>query len=333
MRRWLLIAACTLGLGSVGVAYADVPNVIFYQGRLVDDSGNPLSSPQDVTFTLYSNASGSGSSLWTQPVTGLTLDQGRFSVALGGDSRYPFTPLLTQALATGATLYLQIRVGNTILNPNSLQPIGSSFYAIRSQKADTAAVALTTLPISTVPFADSSRATKTADVAKVANAVLGANVSGAVALSTRAAVADSALSVTNMPGIAFNFVGGFSTIASISPVIAGSVQITTPGPGYVVVDADFTFNNASAALQGSWVIAESNVDPEAHNTEPSYALLAINPPAYLAQHASRVYRKDIAGTYTFVLSARLRVGSGSYDIENMNLVARYYPKAYGQANP
>lgn len=58
---------------SFSTAFADVPQVISYQGRLTDtNSGKPLDGEFDVTFRLYTVKDGVGVSIHA-PAKGATL--------------------------------------------------------------------------------------------------------------------------------------------------------------------------------------------------------------------------------------------------------------------
>ncbi len=81
---------------------AAVPNVINYQGRLADASGNPIDNTSPgvgMNFALYAEETG-GSAVWTQGFTTVPVSEGLFSVPLQVD-----TNLLT------GDLWLGIQVG------------------------------------------------------------------------------------------------------------------------------------------------------------------------------------------------------------------------------
>jgi hypothetical protein len=83
-----------------------VPNIINYQGRLADASGNPVDNTNPglgITFSLYTQQSG-GSAVWSETHANTPVSQGLFSVKLGS-----VTPL-TNDLLTG-DLWLGIQVG------------------------------------------------------------------------------------------------------------------------------------------------------------------------------------------------------------------------------
>ena len=139
MRRILCLLALTVGLVVSGRALAAVPATILYQGRLTDDTGaNAIHGPVDLQFKVYSAASG-GSPLWTEPHSGVPLDNGRFSVVLG--SVIAFTPELLTAINQGLSLYLEIARSGVPINASARQLIGSSVYALHSAVSDSATVA------------------------------------------------------------------------------------------------------------------------------------------------------------------------------------------------
>ena len=86
------------------VLAAAAPNLINYQGRLVDTNGNPLSGTYNITFTVY-DAATAGTSLWTETQS-VTLENGIFGVKLGAS-----TPL-TSNVYSADTRYLGVAVGS-----------------------------------------------------------------------------------------------------------------------------------------------------------------------------------------------------------------------------
>jgi hypothetical protein len=97
-----------LGVGIVlflgAQAWADVPKLINFQGRLTDGSGTPVKdSTYSVLFTIYDDSSG-GTNLWseTQPVA---TKGGTFNVNLGSATALPDT------IFDDTTRYLAMKVG------------------------------------------------------------------------------------------------------------------------------------------------------------------------------------------------------------------------------
>ena len=58
----------TLIVAMVHVVLADVPQLISYQGKLHDNSGNPLTGQYEITFRIYESES-AGAHLWTETIT------------------------------------------------------------------------------------------------------------------------------------------------------------------------------------------------------------------------------------------------------------------------
>src|SRR3972149_268465 len=82
MRTVGFLTVIAVVLLAASAALTNAPNLINYQGVLLDGSGNPVTSPTTVKFRIWNAATG-GSQLWIEPRL-LTPDaQGRFSVLLG----------------------------------------------------------------------------------------------------------------------------------------------------------------------------------------------------------------------------------------------------------
>jgi hypothetical protein len=128
----LLLAAGLAGLAFLAPAQ-NVPNLINYQGFLVDASGAALTNSScDLTFRVWSARTG-GSLLWgPQQLSGVALVGGRFNVILGptdAASRY-----LTNAF-TAANAYLELQVGtNAPVDPR--QQVLSAPYALKAANSD-----------------------------------------------------------------------------------------------------------------------------------------------------------------------------------------------------
>lgn len=111
---------------AAGLAHAQVPRTISFQGAVSGASDQAIAAPVPITFSLYTAASG-GAPLWTethgaaQPVNGIV------SVLLGS-----LTPL---NLPFDQPYFLGIAVGGEVeLTPRAA--VVSSPYAIRSVAAD-----------------------------------------------------------------------------------------------------------------------------------------------------------------------------------------------------
>lgn len=122
----------------VGLVFANlalaVPAMMNYQGQLFLN-GSPAAGPVSVTFRLYDAQTG-GTLLWTE-TDNVTATNGLFSTTFGDGTTLPYLPF------SGQTLWLETEVSGTTLSPRT--PFVSTPYAYRSQRADTAQVALTAL--------------------------------------------------------------------------------------------------------------------------------------------------------------------------------------------
>ena len=85
----ILILALILSIGyqlsAIGYTYAQIPQLISYQGRLTDASGTPITGNRNMTFRIYDAKTG-GSKVWEDTYS-VTIDEGIFDVLLGGGSQ------------------------------------------------------------------------------------------------------------------------------------------------------------------------------------------------------------------------------------------------------
>jgi len=136
MRHGLLVltlsAYCLLL--SAGVAVAEVPHLIRYQGQAVDSQGVPLEGPYTLTFRLYDAETG-GVKLWEEIQPTVPLSKGHFSILLG-----QVTPL--DAIDWSQPHWLGVQVNSEPeLAPR--QRITSVPLALRARSAEQLTQALT----------------------------------------------------------------------------------------------------------------------------------------------------------------------------------------------
>ena len=91
----------SLAMGTPLSAFA-VPAYLSHQGKILDSSQEPISVVTEMTFSLYTQASG-GSAVWSETMD-LSLDGGLYSVILGT------TTTLEDSLFEGGNLYLGVQV-------------------------------------------------------------------------------------------------------------------------------------------------------------------------------------------------------------------------------
>ena len=82
--RSMLLCAALLAVLATG-AEAQIPRLISYQGYLTDAGGAPITGTRNLTFSLYTVASG-GTALWTETHANVAITAGVFEVYLGINS-------------------------------------------------------------------------------------------------------------------------------------------------------------------------------------------------------------------------------------------------------
>ncbi len=110
--------------------FADVPQMINYQGTLTDSSGTPVANGNySIEFKIYDVASG-GTALWSEKwdttTTQITVVNGLFNVMLGFQ-----TPIPASFFASHPLTYLGIKVGtdSEMLPRQQITSVGYAFAA------------------------------------------------------------------------------------------------------------------------------------------------------------------------------------------------------------
>jgi hypothetical protein len=125
--RALFAAAALAGLAARAAAGVS-PQMINFQGRLVDASNAPRNGTFDMTFSIYSVPTG-GTALWTETQTGVPVDNGVFNAALGSVNP------LTVGVFNGAAPYLGVTVApDAEMTPR--QPLLMTPLSFRALLAD-----------------------------------------------------------------------------------------------------------------------------------------------------------------------------------------------------
>ncbi|MBN2088925.1 hypothetical protein JW964_04905 [candidate division KSB1 bacterium] len=129
MKRKQSIVIVLLVLLTVS-SQASVPQLINYQGKLSNSSGNPLSGNYAITFRIYDAATG-GTLKW-QEIQNVTVTNGLFSVLLGSVNTIP----LNLFESTGNYLSLQVANDPQMTPRIRLVSVGYSFRSYDSDKVD-----------------------------------------------------------------------------------------------------------------------------------------------------------------------------------------------------
>ncbi len=124
--RSALIVVSMLVLVGTALYGAPIPRTINYQGYLKDAAGKPVTGPVNLTFTLYSSASGVGP-VWTESHPGVPLANGVYSATLGETNSFGDAP--------DRQLWVGVQVeGGPLLLP--VAPFSTVPFAMRAGVAD-----------------------------------------------------------------------------------------------------------------------------------------------------------------------------------------------------
>lgn len=110
---------------------AGVPELMNYQGRLTDNSGNPLDTTVSMVFTIYDDSTGVVA-LWTETHASVSVSAGIFNVVMGSSNPIPDTTF------DGVDRFLGIRVGTDpeIAPRTRIISVAYSYRALRSDSSD-----------------------------------------------------------------------------------------------------------------------------------------------------------------------------------------------------
>ena len=114
------ILATILSAAFAGAAFAQVPSLINYQGRLTDANGDPVTGSKNFAISIY-DAATSGTLLYTETIGAVTLDDnGVYSFQFGGSGTS--NTLVTETVATtnGTSTTFQKVLANSPVVANSV---------------------------------------------------------------------------------------------------------------------------------------------------------------------------------------------------------------------
>jgi len=118
------LIAIAIMLLSSSLLFADVPQMLNYQGRLTDDQGDPVSATVSMSFAIYDAESG-GNIKWTEAHPSVAVVEGLFAVILGNGS--PAVPI-DDSVFNAKDRWLEITVNGEIIG--SRTRFTSSAYAM-----------------------------------------------------------------------------------------------------------------------------------------------------------------------------------------------------------
>ncbi len=143
----ILLFTGLFGLTISQVHASSAPNILNYQGRLLNANGVPISSSSaSISFAIYTNIS-AGTCVWSNdsgtchsntpasivPRT-VTLTDGLFSENLGDTAASPAYSAISDSTFNNAALYLEVIVGGETLSPR--KQLVAAPYAMNSDTLD-----------------------------------------------------------------------------------------------------------------------------------------------------------------------------------------------------
>ncbi|MEM8962282.1 MAG: hypothetical protein AAGD38_12435 [Acidobacteriota bacterium] len=119
---------------SVGIALAQTPTTLNYQGRLLQNTTDQdaATGTVDIRFSIWTGPAteGTATELWNETWTDVTLSNGIFSVLLGSNG----SPLDPADFQGDTSLFLQLEVDGETLSPR--QQLGSAPFAFVDEPAN-----------------------------------------------------------------------------------------------------------------------------------------------------------------------------------------------------
>lgn len=106
MKSVKILSACLMAILVFStLAYAEVPKMINYQGKITRPSGALIDTTTSMVFSIYADSTG-GTPLWIETQSSVKVEYGVFSVLLGSVNPIPAT------VFDGDTRYLGVKVGS-----------------------------------------------------------------------------------------------------------------------------------------------------------------------------------------------------------------------------
>ena len=114
------ILATILSAAFAGAAFAQVPSLINYQGRLTDANGDPVTGSKNFSISIY-DAATAGNLLYTESIGAVTLDDnGVYSFQFGSAGTSDTQVTETIGTTAGSTLTYTKTLSNTPVVANSI---------------------------------------------------------------------------------------------------------------------------------------------------------------------------------------------------------------------
>lgn len=139
MNRTIILTIVAVLVLLFAWAVAEVPQLVTYQGRLLDSGGSPVADgPYLIRFQIYDDPT-AGTLKWTSNIRQIDVADGLFSYSLGDTVALPH-----DLFANDTALWIGVKVGvDPEISPRArMTSYGFAYQALRADSASTASVAL-----------------------------------------------------------------------------------------------------------------------------------------------------------------------------------------------
>ena len=296
-------------------AEAQAPSTITYQGRLTNVAGDPITSSQQVTFTIYPTLT-SPTVLWSEVLLVSPDAQGVFTAVLG-----TVTPL-QGTIFNGSNRYIALKVGDD----NEMVP----------------RQLLTSVPysISTTNIPDGSVTSVKIETGAVATNALADNAVTTNKVENNSLTAEDQL---DEAGLAYKMslpANQFQPLPPVGTDTLASITVNAPSAGYIHIwgMTNIKFDHVNGI--SDQFRCQVSVVPDTIIAN-SYGFAIIEIPADLPSNSNyilpvnvhRPFQVIAAGSYTYYFNANMFSGGGNDDqYHSLQLTAMFFPTAYGQVS-
>lgn len=121
-----LISTILVMLLNVNLCMATgLPYTLNYQGMLTSKAGQPINTPQEISFNLYTTPIGAGLPFWTETLANVPVSNGQLSVTLG-----TITPLDPSKFSGDTYLGMKVGTQTEMLPRQKMTSVAYAFNAV-----------------------------------------------------------------------------------------------------------------------------------------------------------------------------------------------------------
>jgi trimeric autotransporter adhesin len=331
MRRYLPLFEIVVFLGSVATVIAQqpslntaivasnasVPDVVAFNGALLDEAGKPLHTITGITFGIYRDSQG-GAPLWIETQNVQPDPTGRYSVLLGSTTA---SGLPLDIFVSGEARWLEVQLSGQAAQPRVL--LAAVPYALKAKEAETISGLPASALIPALTALTSRSASSTTPLAFVTPAVSGTGTTDFIPLWTNSTGA-LGNSVVFQSGSGSTAKIGINTVTpAVTLDVTGAATIrgtltlpstgTATATGGKISQAELfvasAFNSSSAA--GINQKFQWQVEPTGNNTAATAGSLNLLYASGTTTPAETGFKINSKGILTFASGQTFPGGSGT----------------------